>query len=376
MGGHSLPNLSAIAKKSGVSRMTVSRALRNARGVDPTTRLKVLAAATELGYRPNPVVSAFMSYVRLNRIHDHADVLAYLTDGRTREAWRSFEVYARFFKGAKEYAESRGYRLEEFWLREKGLNARRLSQILYSRGIRGVVIGPMTSAHAHLNLDWDKFSASAIGYSLLRPTLSRATNDQYGTMLLALRELRRLGYERIGMAMRRDNDARVYYHWSAAFLSHHWRHYPHLKPIIYLPTRWNDKSAAAWVRKARPEVIVSTESFQQLTSVGFKIPRHLGFVNLDWTHAHESDAGVDQRSEHVGGAAVDIVINQINKNQYGVPPYPRTVTLTGSWVPGTTVRKLRGSPSSAGVPSRRKRETIHATDQVEAPKRNQASRAN
>lgn len=340
------PNLDAIASAVGVSRMTVSRALRNARGIDPATRDKILAAAGKLGWRPNPLVSAFMSYVRTKKRQGDAGVLAYLTNDLTRDGRRALDVYKRFYDGAAERARSRGYRLEVFQVRERGMSARRLSDILYARGIRGVLISPMSSSHAHLNLDWDKFSAATIGYSLLKPVLSRATNDQYGTMLLALREIRKLGYERIGLAMHYDNDARVYYHWSAGFLSHHWRYHPHEKPLMHLPAVWRDESAMAWIRKARPQVVVTTAChfLGRLFKEGFDIPKEVAFVNLDWTPELKPAAGVDQLAEEVGGSAVDIVVEQINKNESGIPRFPKTVLLTGKWVPGTTVENLRAAP--------------------------------
>ena len=42
-----------IAEYTGVSYATVSRTLNHLSGVSPVTRDKVLAAAEELGYRPN-----------------------------------------------------------------------------------------------------------------------------------------------------------------------------------------------------------------------------------------------------------------------------------------------------------------------------------
>ena len=341
------PNLSSIASEAGVSRMTVSRALRNVRGVDPATRLRILSAAEKLGYRPNPLVSAFMSFVRTSKVHGDAGVLAYLTDGPTRDGWRSHQVYARFFNGATDRAESRGYRLEEFWLRERGLKARRLSEILYARGIRGVVVGPMTSAHAHLNLEWEKFSTGAIGYSLLKPILSRASNDQHSSMLLAMRELRKLGYKRIGLLIPSADDARVHYHWTAAFLLHHWRYNQDQKPALYVPTAWKDAQAFAWIRKTRPDAIVTTQShfLQRLIDAGFEIPGKLGVVNLDWSGSHAPASGVDQQAEQVGGAAVDLVVNQINKNESGILMFPKTVLLTGTWVSGSTTKNLKTDPA-------------------------------
>jgi LacI family transcriptional regulator len=334
------PNLSALAAAAGVSRMTVSRALRNMGGVSAATRDRIQAAAQKLGYRPNPLVSAFMSYVRSNRVHGDAGVLAYLTNHENADRF-SAEAYRRFFEGAAHRAAHLGYRLEEFRLHERGMTIRRLSDTLYARGIRGVVVGPMTSPHGHLTLDWDRFSASTIGYSLLRPALPRATNDQYGSMLLALRELRRLGYDQIALAMPRQDDARVYYYWSAAFLSHHWRHYGHLQPMLHLPERWNDAGAITWLRRQRPQVVVTTQShfFEKLAQAGFLIPEQLGVVNLDLPDPLAGVSGIDQMPGEVGGAAVDLAVGRINTNETGVPLSPRTLLLLGAWIAGSTIRK-------------------------------------
>lgn len=345
------PNLEAIAAAAGVSRMTASRALRNARGVTPATRERVLAAAEKLGWKPNPLVSAFMSYVRTKKHQGNAGVLAYITNDLTRDGWRKLDAYTRFYNGALARAERRGYRLEEFWLRERGMTTQRLSRILCARGIRGVIIGPMRSPHGHLNLDWDQFSAATIGYSLLKPGLSRATNDQYGTMLVTQRELRRLGCDRIGLMLPQTDDARVHYHWSAAYLSHHWRYNQQLKPQMYLPAgKWNDEAAFQWIRRTRPQVVVTTSShfYRRMLEAGFDIPGEIAFANLDWSPNQAPAAGVDQQAEEVGGAAVDLVVDQINKNETGVPACPKTVLVTGKWMGGSTVRKVVAGRSMKG----------------------------
>jgi LacI family transcriptional regulator len=219
-------NLATIAREAGVSRMTVSRVLRNAGYVAADTRARVLAAAEKLRYRPNPMVSALMTQIHQGKLSRRDDVIAYLTDSVVRGTWRKNKTYCEFFEGATARAFQRGYRLEEFWLGEYGFSSARLSRVLYARGIRGVIVGPLRSPHAHLNLKWNNFSAAAIGYSLLRPPLDRVTNDQYDSTLGALRELRRLGYRRIGLALEGPTAARVHYRWLSAFLLHQWRYGP------------------------------------------------------------------------------------------------------------------------------------------------------
>ncbi|MEN3183808.1 MAG: LacI family DNA-binding transcriptional regulator [Atribacterota bacterium] len=48
-----------VAKKAGVSPMTVSRVINGRRGVSPRTRAKVLQAIEELGYVPNSLAQSF-----------------------------------------------------------------------------------------------------------------------------------------------------------------------------------------------------------------------------------------------------------------------------------------------------------------------------
>jgi DNA-binding LacI/PurR family transcriptional regulator len=118
--------------------------------------------------------------------------------------------------------------------------------------------------------------------------------------------------------------------------------------------------------------VVSTSSdfIGTLLKSGFDIPRKLGVVMLDWSKTHAPAAGVDQRAEEVGGAAVDLVVDQINRNEAGVSHCPKTVTLTGLWVPGGTVEnrkapsagKSRARAASRPPPRRRRKALQPALD--------------
>ena len=337
--------LAIVAQDAKVSRMTVSRVLRNAADVSPATRERVWDSIRKLGYRPNPMVSALMSYVRSGSPKTDAGVLAYLTSGAQEHGWRQHAIYLAFHEGARERAESLGYKLEEFWLRQRGISMARLSRILYARGICGVIVAPLSSSHGHLNLDWNRFSAVAIGYSLLKPSMSRVSNDQYDSILIALRELRRRGYTRIGLAMPHRNDRRVNYHWSAGYLSFHQRLQNAKYPQLFLPDAWEKEAALAWVRRQRLEAVVSMdpEFLEWLESAGYRLPLDMGFVNLDWSKQFRPCAGIDQRPDEVGAAAVDVVVGQLNRNKLGIPSIQRNILVPGVWVPGPTVRGKRSS---------------------------------
>src|SRR6218665_3923840 len=51
-----------IAKEIGVTPMTVSRALRNQTRISEAMRAKIQAKAAELGYQPDPALTALVHY--------------------------------------------------------------------------------------------------------------------------------------------------------------------------------------------------------------------------------------------------------------------------------------------------------------------------
>ena len=70
------PSLREIARSLGLSHTTVSEALRKSPRVRPETRMRVLRAAREAGYQPNPLAGALMSEMRRSRAGTFRGVLA------------------------------------------------------------------------------------------------------------------------------------------------------------------------------------------------------------------------------------------------------------------------------------------------------------
>jgi len=56
------PTLRDVAEKAGVHHTTASRALRGHSGIPAVTRDRLRALSAEMGYRANPLVSAWMSH--------------------------------------------------------------------------------------------------------------------------------------------------------------------------------------------------------------------------------------------------------------------------------------------------------------------------
>src|SRR5690606_25459520 len=232
-----------------------------------------------LGYRPDPLISAFAQRRRGQTSGSDITTLAYVTNFATADEWRTNPFYEPMFRGAAEQALLNGYKLEPFWLREPSMSGERLSRILHNRGIVGVCIPPTPVARSRLTLDWDRFSSVTIGYSLLRPDLHRTTPHHFHAILTTSRKLWRLGYTRIGLCLYPGTSSRVDYLCLAGALLTQNRH-PRAPLKVFL---FNDETRAdipAWAASERLEVIVSDnlEALRELQRGGIRAPGDVDFA--------------------------------------------------------------------------------------------------
>jgi LacI family transcriptional regulator len=75
-----------------------------------------------------------------------------------------------------------------------------------------------------------------------------------------------------------------------------------------------------------------------LAEAGMSCPRDIGLVSLDVTGATASWAGIDQNSDEIGKAAVDLVLTKIRAGESGIPKVRRTLLVHSDWRDGETVR--------------------------------------
>jgi LacI family transcriptional regulator len=297
--------------------------------------------AAKLGYHPNPLVSALMAMQRQGRAKRPKHLtLAFVTTFSRGDSWR-FYLSPDLVIGAAQRAGSQGYHLEEFWLGDLGVNSARLSQILYERGVPGVIIAPLRHPYGALDLDWSRFSAVGIGYGLTQPELHRISTNRFQAMRLAIRKLREIGYSRLGLAIDINQDARVDHQWAAAFQWEQQEIKRGVCPELFLVQErdWNEKKFSRWFAKNRPEVVLGydPEIIAWLKNAGKRVPEDVGFVHLWNPDTSGKFAGLFHNPPMIGAAAVDFLVGMIQRNERGVPESPQTSLLTARWVDGATV---------------------------------------
>ena len=336
------PTMQQIADAVGCSRMAVSLALRNSPKISAATIARIRKVADEMGYRPNPMVSALMTQLRHGRTVKRPTTIAYVTAYPTEDGWRQPGLFTEFHTGAEKRAEALGYKLENYWLRRPGLSEKRFCDVLFARNVLGLVIAPLPSGGGTLALDWPRFASAAIGYSVTSPNIHRASNDQYSTIRLAIAELTRLGYRRIGLAKTRDGDERVNHNWSAGMLVEQSMVPAERRVPLLLADGPFEEAFAAWFSAHRPDVVLTQEwrCGRVLKNLGVRVPEDVGIANLGVTREETQWAGMNQNAELVGAAALDLVDAQLRRNEFGIPVQQKTVVIPGHWVAGPTVREI------------------------------------
>lgn len=342
-----------IAAKAGVHFTTVSMALRNHPRISVETRQRIKALAKAMGYHPDAMLNALSSYRKRQRRPQFQASIAWINAFPNRDDLFRISMFREFFDGASRRAEEMGFKLEEFWLGEQGLTRSRLRAIFNSRSIRGALIAPLGPNRENSKIElmpWDHLAAVSLSLNFAHPKLDTVVASYYHCMQTALRELRKLGYRRIGFLMDRDLDLRCDCNWQAAFwVDYHshpaeWR----LAPLWVSPGPVNEGVFSRWLKKERPEVIVpcSGPVAELVRKMGLSVPKDIGLASHQVDKSDKVFSGMDQRGAEVGATALEYLVDLLNKQAYGVPKIPRQIFIEGRWVRGKTVRKVGPSLSS------------------------------
>jgi LacI family transcriptional regulator len=332
-----------IAERVGLHFTTVAQALRNSPKVSLQTRTRIQKVAREMGYRPNPMVSALMAHQRARRKPRFSTVLAFVAFRQDAPRPENDPHATDFLRGARVQAEQLGYKIDEFYLYAQGMTARRLAQILRARGINGLLLGPSISQHTHLPAPFRDFAMVAHSYSLLRPRLHRVAHDLAGGAYMACRELRKRGYRRIGLVLHEAMDRQVNRLWTAGYLAFH-----QLLPArekagcLYFPENaFEAPTLVRWVKEKKPDAVISMHAELIEWMKVIPGPRPL-LVSLDHNRRWGNCPGIDQKPQSIGAAAVDLLARQLQWNESGVPAEPLTILIDGKW---------RESPGTLPTPS-------------------------
>jgi len=337
------PTVRDVAARAGVSRMTASRALRGERRVAASTRLKVEQAAAALDYHPNRAASAVMSSIRLRRVSEYRGKIAWIHGGESPRAMDEVPWERPLYEGVRRRSEQSGYLLENIRLNDPQLRPERLTGMLIARGVQGLIVPGFHSCLTHL--DWDAFACVTSQTDPRLPPIHLASTDVAHGVRESFAHLHRRGYSRIGLMLHAPHERssrgaeRATYLLECDGLPAKGR-----IPVLRFPEPVEPAELirlfAEWFQRHHPDAVICCDEhlLTWTRALGIDVPGTLALVHLNRHPYLTQWAGIDQRADQIGGAAVDLMVGQITRGETGIPPFQKEVLIKGEWVDGSTVR--------------------------------------
>ena len=339
------PTITDIAAAADVSRFTVSLALRNSPRVAAPTREKMQAEAARLGYRPNPTLAALMRSIRTKTRGERKTTLGIVVAMEAPD-WKGRHRYIHdICKGAQARAEELGYHMDLFTWPKSKQPGRRLQQIITARNIDGLVIAPLPQLGFKLGLDFTRLSYVAIGHTLTDVAANSVQTASFNNMRTVMEAAVTRGWRRPGIILHQRLNNAVESRLLGAYLAYVHEHLGGLivPPMLCDESEWTADRVVGWVKKYKVNAVIGSRTVLKdwLSEAGHVIGRDLAFAHLDCPSGSGVLAGVDQRHGEIGATAVDMLGEQLQANQRGIPRIPKVVSINGVWHDGPTMPQRR-----------------------------------
>ncbi|MDP0496063.1 MAG: LacI family DNA-binding transcriptional regulator [Verrucomicrobiota bacterium JB024] len=338
--------LKDIAREAGTTIATVSLALRGAPNVSTAKKEEILRIANSLGYRRNAHVSSLMRHIRQGRKNlPRPSPVALVFAHPERDARKRYVFIERRFQGMETRLAERGYRAQTFWYNDPDCSPERLGRILEARGIRGLVLSLFREYETGIDLAWDKFAVATQSDFILGPLIHRIKEDYFGNVIQAMTHLWKSGCRRIGMAHNHQHARSARLESSAAYHEFMLRARGTFSsmPAVCIPEdsrQWDEQFFMKWFRRVKPDAVLTFDWTipEWLGSAGIRVPEDVSVAVLNRCPSAPEMSGVDPMPERLGAISVDLVVEQIESNEIGLPTIPRVITIPGLWKPGKTTR--------------------------------------
>ncbi len=315
--------LSEIATRAGVTKMTVSLALRNHPRISRSMRLRIQSIAKDVGYETSLVTRSLSQY-HSNRVRFYGRIawIASCTELGLQERAGASEMFA----GARAHAKKLGFNFRSL-RSEVGTTA--VTEKIQDWNVEAVIIYSSSFSKVKLDLPWDRLFAISIGTQLLQPKLHLVGEHAYQSMLACLRELRALNFHRIGFVLDKKSESRSRDYLAAYLSEQFYFGGPSKIPPLIFERFENLKS---WVQRYKPTAVVvlgdeMNDYFRRLPLV---LRRGIYPVSLCLTS--KTGSGIQPPFRKIGRTAVELLIQLIQHNDKGIPRQPGFHMIEGSWI--------------------------------------------
>lgn len=325
------PNQRDLAKAAGVCPATVSLALRNHPSIPESTRKRIREVAEELGYRPNSRVAELMGHIRRNRaVDDLRETVAMVwADLKESEVGKRPQLTA-FEQAIRQTLQQHGMGLLILY-RQPNLSTQRMERILHSRGIRGVILAPLTrEVEVGLDWNWSGFSVVIAGSATFRPDFNRVRFNHFADMRLLVHQLQKLGKRRMGLLLAKTLEERSQHAIDGGF----WTAVPaglRKEDAVFDLPRGGRKAFLNWLKTYRPDSLIVSSPNVVNVMRDLNSPPPIFMRTLESIRGPNHPPGIRQDYGQLGRVAAEQLFSQLQLNQTGIPDSPLQVLITGEW---------------------------------------------
>lgn len=332
-----------IAQESGVSVTSVSLAMRGSRRVSPDKTKEIRELAEKMGYVRDPMMSALCSYRDSTRPRNKNANINFMQFGSSSPALEEAgKVASDFWRGALYQTQQLGYSLNTIWAGDPSLNPERLKNILYSRGVSGLIVYEANCPVSKFESILNNFSSVWLGDGPKGASLHSVRLNRFSSMNLVWNHLSQLGYRNGGLIMADHSLDQNYGEWEAGH-NHFQRKFvgqPHFIPPLTFESkdRCDKAELKRWVDRWKPQVVISTfrAIYPMLIELGYSIPHDLGYVSLS-TKEGSDISGIDQQTESISQTGVRLLDQLICNRELGIPHHQQIIETNGVWAEGNTL---------------------------------------
>ena len=334
-----VPTLIDVGKACGLSKATVSLALRGHGRIPLKTRKRVQKAAEALGYRPN-AAAAVLSAARHKQPVQHCEIAVI-----TATPFNSF--HPSDFYGLMDAVKNRGYAVRRVEMSTVP-NIPKAIAHLHFEGVDGVILDRIWVPDLDLfQYDWSAFSVTVHRRTrYLRGGYDVVTPDAVQSLRRVWQEVRSRGYTRIGVLLCRhqpmmsDDELRE----GALAFCHSEAGASETILAPYLGDLRDERAIVAWVERHQPDAVIGFNNWHyQMLRDHFDIPQKMGYASLHGIQEEHSDiARMFEYNAVVAAMTVDHLDQLIRHSQLGKRAHPRQILVENGWQPGATLPEKTG----------------------------------
>ena len=320
-----------VADACGLHPSTVCLALKNSPSIPLPTRRRIQLIAEQLGYHPN-VAARNLALLRTEKKGAGNLPIAWINQEPRRDHWRVDPDARALLEGARRRAEELGYHLEEIWTQEPGMTAARVAQIVRARGIQGVVFPAHRSFDfSLLNPGWGDFSLVGVNDHRLCEWIDVVCPDYYRNTDLALRRLRQLGFERIGLVLTTQFDAATSGLVHSCFLRHQADAGTGERvPVLFATDAAGTAGAAfrEWLAEHRPDAVLVRDG--EFAGCARAAQTGMACVQLHGS-CEQFDGGIEPSAQEIAAVVIDCLSEKIRRFDRGIRDSTRLHLVKGGW---------------------------------------------